>query len=142
MNTEIIKLHTAGLVVIKEHKLLLAFSRNKNAWYLPGGKIDPGETAHEAIQREIKEELNIDLVPELLKFYGHITAPAYGEQTNIVMEQDCFIYDLREEIQASNEIDEVAYFDLETYLKEPAQVPGVLELFTRLEKDRVMASDS
>ena len=50
-------LHTAGLVVIQENKLLLAFSNNKKAWYLPGGKIDAGETPVEALQREIQEEL-------------------------------------------------------------------------------------
>lgn len=130
-----VTLHTAGLIVLKEEKLLLAFSKNKKAWYLPGGKIDAGETTHQAIIREIKEELNLDLQPELLTFYGHITAAAYGEQQNIIMEQDCFLYDLTENIAASNEIDEVGYFDLKTYLKEPAQVPGVLELFSRLEKD-------
>ncbi|MGY0036529.1 hypothetical protein [Pedobacter sp. NJ-S-72] len=56
------------------------------------------------------------------------------------MEQDCFIYDLTEEIVASNEIDKVGYFDLETYLKEPAQVPGVLTLFNRLEKNGLVSS--
>jgi 8-oxo-dGTP pyrophosphatase MutT (NUDIX family) len=140
MSSEFVTLHTAGLVVIKEGKLLLAFSGNKNAWYLPGGKIDSGETSLQAIQREIKEELNIQMNPDLLEFYCHITAPAYGENKNILMEQDCFIYDLTEEIVASNEIDEVGYFDLETYLKEPAQVPGVLTLFSRLEKDGLVSS--
>ncbi|KIO77349.1 DNA mismatch repair protein MutT [Pedobacter lusitanus] len=139
MSTETIKLHTAGLVVIKEGKLLLAFSGNKNAWYLPGGKIDAGETAYQAIQREIREELNLEMNPDLLEYYCHITAPAYGEQKNLQMEQECFIYDLKEEIAASNEIDEVGYFDLETYLKEPAQVPGVLTLFSRLQKDGLIA---
>ena len=135
MNDELVKLHTAGLIVIKEEKLLLAFSKNKKAWYLPGGKIDAGETSHQAVQREIKEELNLTLNPDLLEFYGHVTAPAFGENKNIQMEQDCFIYELTENIEASSEIDEVGYFDLETYLKEPEQVPGVLELFDRLQKD-------
>ena len=92
-----------------------------------------------AILREISEELNLEMNPELLKFYCHITAPAYGENKNILMEQDCFIYELTEEIAASNEIDEVGYFDLETYLKEPAQVPGVLTLFSGLEKDGLIS---
>ncbi|WP_236263836.1 NUDIX domain-containing protein [Dysgonomonas sp. Marseille-P4677] len=41
-STRIIK--TAGLLIIKENKLLLAYSNNKKAWYLPGGKIEAGES--------------------------------------------------------------------------------------------------
>jgi len=43
---------TAGLVVVKDRKLLLAFSNNKKAFYLPGGKTDEGETTREALLRE------------------------------------------------------------------------------------------
>ena len=45
---------------IKDKKLLLAFSKNKQCFYLPGGKIDTGETAKQALCREIGEELNIE----------------------------------------------------------------------------------
>ncbi len=30
-------------------------------WELPGGKIDPGETAAQAAVREVREELDIDI---------------------------------------------------------------------------------
>ncbi len=139
MNKQLIKLPTAGLVVIDNGKLLLAYSKNKNAWYLPGGKIDAGETAIEALQREIKEELNVELPEGELKFYTHITAPAFGENTNIQMEQDCFLYSLREEIKPSNEIEEVAYFTLASYQDEPAQVPGVISIFKLLIQDGLIS---
>lgn len=63
---------TAGLVVTKNNQLLLAYSSNKNAWYLPGGKVDKGETSREALIREIHEELNIDLQPDKIEKYKHI----------------------------------------------------------------------
>ncbi len=44
-------LPTAGLVSIKEDKLLLAYSNNRKAWYLPGGKIDAGEEALQSLRR-------------------------------------------------------------------------------------------
>ncbi|WP_317171266.1 NUDIX domain-containing protein [Macellibacteroides fermentans] len=47
--------------------------KNKKAWYLPGGKIDDGESSLETLQREIFEELNIVLNAERLKYYCHIT---------------------------------------------------------------------
>ena len=34
----------------------------KGMWDLPGGFVDPGETAENAVKREIKEELNLDVV--------------------------------------------------------------------------------
>ena len=131
-------LPTAGLVVVKGDKLLLAYSKNKKAWYLPGGKIDDGESSLETLQREIFEELNIVLNTERLKYYCHITAPAYGEEPPIIMEQDCFIYQLNEKIEPKNEIGEVRFFDIKMYQSEPAQVPGVLLVFDKLIKDKVL----
>ncbi|NAW51548.1 NUDIX domain-containing protein [Elizabethkingia argentiflava] len=131
-------LPTAGLIVIRDNKLLLAYSKNKKAWYLPGGKIDSGENSLGALQREIQEELNITLNPKLLKLYCHITAPAYGEQPHIIMEQDCFIYELKENIQPGKEIEEVKFFDMQAYQLESAQVSGVLQVFHQLRKDKII----
>jgi 8-oxo-dGTP pyrophosphatase MutT (NUDIX family) len=130
-----IKLSTAGLILIKDKKLLLAFSKNKKAWYLPGGKVDANESSVEAIQREIKEELNLDIDPVGLKFYCHITVQAYGEQQHLMMEQDCFLYETNGEITPNNEIEAIAYFDRGKYLKNSAQVEGVLKVFDHLEQD-------
>lgn len=33
----------------------------KGLWDLPGGFVDPGETVENAVKREIKEELNLDV---------------------------------------------------------------------------------
>ena len=129
---------TAGLVVTKNNQLLLAYSNNKNAWYLPGGKIDKGETAKEALIREVREELNIDLQPDKIENYKHISAPAYGESPELIMEQDTFLYNLTENIQPSHEIAAVKYFDLEMYKQEPAQVPGVLKVFALLKEDGII----
>lgn len=132
------KLLTAGLIVTKNNQLLLAYSNNKNAWYLPGGKIDKGETSREALIREIREELNIDLQPDKIENYKHISAPAYGENPELIMEQDTFRYNLTEKIQPSHEIVAVKYFDLEMYKLEKAQVPGVLKLFKLLKEDNII----
>lgn len=133
------QLHTAGLVVIKNRKLLLAFSDNKKAFYLPGGKVDAGETATQALVREIQEELNIIMEENKLQYYTHITAPAFGEQQGIIMEQDCYLYDLTATPVANAEIGALDYFDSTSYALQPAQVPGVVTIIEQLKADDMIA---
>lgn len=57
---------------------------------------------------------------------------------NIIMEQDCFFYELNEKIQPSNEIDQVKFFDYEMYKSEYTQVIGVLKVFNKLIEDKIL----
>jgi 8-oxo-dGTP pyrophosphatase MutT (NUDIX family) len=129
------QLPTAGLLVIQNRKLLLAFSKNKKCFYLPGGKIDEGETAVTALCREIAEELNINLDEDELKYYTHISAPAYGEQEGIIMEQDCFLVNKPVKPVAASEIGELRYFSLEEYLDQTSKAPGAVMLLKQLRSD-------
>jgi 8-oxo-dGTP pyrophosphatase MutT (NUDIX family) len=135
---EIISMHiltTAGLIAIKDRKILLAFSNNKQAFYLPGGKADEGESTENALLREISEELNITLDPEKIRFYTHVTAPAFGELNGIVMEQDCFLCDLHEQPTPAAEIGDLRYFNTHSYKDQPKQVPGVVMVMHQLRTD-------
>lgn len=64
-----------GALIINEKKEILLLKRGKKArnsagfWSKPGGTVELGEKITEAIKREIKEELNIEL--ELLDFLGY-----------------------------------------------------------------------
>lgn len=129
------QLHCAGLLAIKYRKLLLAFSKNKQCFYLPGGKVDAGETAIEGLCREIAEELNIALTAAELSYYTHISAPAYGEQQGIIMEQDCFLLNKEINPVAAAEIGELKYFTLEEYLWQPNKAPGAVMILQQLLKD-------
>lgn len=131
-------MQTAGLVVIKNRKLLLAFSKNKQAFYLPGGKVHHNETPEEALIREIKEELNVYLTNDHLQFYTHITAPAFGEMAGIIMEQDCFLCELPTPPEPNAEIGELKYFNTTGYPLQPQQVPGVVMIMEKLkQEDRI-----
>ena len=54
---------TVVAAIIKSHGKYLATQRNygefKDGWEFPGGKIEEGESAEEALIREIKEELKV-----------------------------------------------------------------------------------
>ena len=130
-----VALPTVGLLLVKERKLLLAFSNNKQCFYLPGGKIDAGETPTQALCREINEELNIDLAEKDLEYYTHISAPAYGEQSGIIMEQDCFFVHKAVVPSASAEIGQLGWFTLASYLQQPNRAPGAVMILEQLKAD-------
>ena len=132
------KLATAGLLVIQDRKLLLAYSRNKDCFYLPGGKVDPDESVEQALCREIAEEMNVTLAPTDLHYYTHITAPAYGETHGTIMEQDCFLIDKRIQPVASSEIGELRYFSLNEYLKQNNTAPGAVMVLRQLKQDNLI----
>jgi 8-oxo-dGTP pyrophosphatase MutT (NUDIX family) len=129
------KLNCAGLLLIQNRKLLLAYSKNKQCFYLPGGKLDDGESAAEALCREISEELNIAVTGPDLEYYTHITAPAYGEEKGTIMEQDCFLLNRPVSPQPSAEIEELKYFSLDDYLLETKQAPGALLVLQQLKSE-------
>lgn len=52
-------------------RYLLARQRDSDSWGLIGGGVEPGEEPHEAIAREIREELGVHaIVGDLLGAYG------------------------------------------------------------------------
>lgn len=55
----------AALIADKQGRLLVierAREPKKGAWDLPGGFTDPGESAEESLRREVKEELDLEIV--------------------------------------------------------------------------------
>ena len=132
------QLTTAGLLAIKDRKLLLAFSNHKKCFYLPGGKVDQNETAAQALCREIEEELNVPLNETDLEYYTHITAPAFGEIGGTIMEQDCFLINKPLEPKASAEIGELRYFTLKEYLAQPQTAPGAVKVLEILKEDNLV----
>ena len=124
----------AGLIYIDNKKLLLAYSSKKQCFYLPGGKIDAGETAAAALCREVLEEMNVHISEKDLELYTHISAPAYGEKEGTTMEQDCFL--LRKKITptASAEVDRLQYFSVADYQTESQQAPGAMMVLQQLQQ--------
>ena len=61
------ELFVVAAIIKKDNKILATqrgYGEFEGLWEFPGGKIEEGETKEEALVREIKEELNADIIVE------------------------------------------------------------------------------
>ncbi|MBJ8325969.1 NUDIX hydrolase [Streptococcus pacificus] len=49
----------SSAIIIENNLLLTYYNEEKEAYYLPGGAIEVGESTKEAVQREVMEELGV-----------------------------------------------------------------------------------
>ena len=116
------------LVVEHEDQLLLVQAHHRNKYYFPGGKIDDGESQIQALQREIKEELNVKLNEDEIEFLGQVVGPAYPQKDQFT-ELNCYRttgqYDW-DQIAPKHEITDIKWIDKnETSLIAPAVIQWI-----------------
>lgn len=58
-----------------ENKLVLVYDEKKQSWTPPGGGIEAGESAHDAVIREVKEESNMNVIKHRFIGCQDITEP-------------------------------------------------------------------
>lgn len=98
-------------IEIKDKSILSTRSYGKDKFYIPGGKREAGETDAEAIIREIKEELNVDLKSDSLKFIGVFEAQAHGHAPGIVVKMTCYTANYNGILEATSEIEEIKWLN-------------------------------
>ncbi|QBD75532.1 NUDIX domain-containing protein [Ktedonosporobacter rubrisoli] len=103
-------IHTVGLAIFQDARLLLVRKRNTMKFMLPGGKIDPGESETECIVREIYEELQSHVQLETLRFLGNYTDLAANELDAMVT-MKLYTGQITNPPQPSREIEEIYWFD-------------------------------
>jgi 8-oxo-dGTP diphosphatase len=108
MSTIIDKL--AWIYLLDKH-ILITRSKGKDTYYIPGGKREESETDHEALLREVREELTVELLPETIKFFGRFEAQAHGKAQSVLVQMTCYTAEFTGEIHAASEIEEVAWFN-------------------------------
>jgi len=98
-----------ALIFIKNRKALGAVSKGKDVFYFPGGKRESGETDEEALTREVREELSVDIIPESIKFYGVFRAQAHGKPLGTLVKMTCYTASFDGEPKASSEIEKIIW---------------------------------
>jgi 8-oxo-dGTP pyrophosphatase MutT (NUDIX family) len=94
---------------IKDKQVLGARSKGKVTCYIPGGKREAGESDADALIREIREELSIDLIPETIAPLGTFKAQADAKPEGTMVKMSCYRAEFQGEIRASAEIEEVVW---------------------------------
>jgi 8-oxo-dGTP diphosphatase len=98
---------------IRGRQVLCARSRGKVTCYLPGGKREPGESDGDALAREIREELSIDILPETMAYVGVFAAQADAKPEGSMVRMTCYRAESRGEITPASEIEEVLWIGYE-----------------------------
>lgn len=70
---------SAALITDENGRCLLVRKKGSTFFIQPGGKLEPGETAEEALVRELQEELNLSIRIESLNPLGRFTDIAINE---------------------------------------------------------------
>ena len=74
-------------VILREGKVFATqrgYGAYKDGWEFPGGKVEPGESAREALVREIREELAADITA------GELLTTVEYDYPEFHLSMDCF----------------------------------------------------
>lgn len=99
----------AAGIIIKNRKVLVERSKHKDYFVPPGGKLEAGETPVQALIRELKEELQIDVREEDFELIGIFRAEAANQPGKEVEAYMFMVHHWQGEIIAASEVDELAW---------------------------------
>lgn len=98
----------------------------KDGWEFPGGKVEPGETPQEALRREIKEELDIEIE------IGELFDTVEYDYPNFHLSMNCFLCSIRSGVPELKEHEAAKWLTRET-LRSVCWLPADLGLIETLE---------
>lgn len=92
-NIEII----ARAIIVHDEKILLCKAKAKDNWFFPGGHVESGETVQEALGRELKEEIGVEMTSAGLiglNENSFIFEDQKHQEVNIIFEVEIDSYDV------------------------------------------------
>ncbi|MCS5717476.1 NUDIX domain-containing protein [Herbiconiux sp. CPCC 205763] len=100
-------IRVAALALLRERRVLMVTARARDVYYMPGGKIDAGETAAEAAVREAFEEVSVRVDAAAVHPLFTVTVQAHGEPEGRLVEMQVFQGSTPDAPRASSEVDAV-----------------------------------
>lgn len=110
--------HNAGVIFIKDKRILVVKPIDRDNYIIPGGAIENGEAAMDAAVREVEEELGIKLKPGDLTDLGNYSATAVGFADGRMVHIHLFMVDEWDESEVGlrdGEIEDEAWIDSTNY---------------------------
>jgi ADP-ribose pyrophosphatase YjhB (NUDIX family) len=99
--------------------LIVKTSKWTGLWGVPGGKVDWGETVQEALKREFREEVGLELRDlEFVQLQDCIASPQFFKPAHFIL-LDFFAQTSSEAITPNQEIVEWAWVEAEKALEYP-----------------------
>ena len=80
---------SARSIIIRNGKIAMIHSLKYDYYKFPGGGIEPGESAADALIRETAEEAGLTVIPESIREYGYV----HRVQKSRVKENEYFVQD-------------------------------------------------
>lgn len=121
-------LRSVGWVQVVDGRLLAVRSTGRDRFYLPGGKPETGETLEQAVAREVREELGVEL--SCIRPAFTIQAPAHGLLTPHMLTMHCFYAAAHGRPQPAREIAELAWLEIPA---DERAAPALAEVLRRLD---------
>jgi 8-oxo-dGTP pyrophosphatase MutT (NUDIX family) len=101
----------AAWVLVRDRRVLVVRAYDSDAFYLPGGKPEPGESFAEAAAREVREEVGMVVDPAALTAFADFIAPAHNRPPGTRVRLICFSGgDPGGDPKPASEIAELAWF--------------------------------
>ena len=122
-------IEVAAAIIVKDNKVFATqrgYGEFKDGWEFPGGKLEPGESAREALAREIREELDVDIRVEKLLETVEYDYPEFH------LTMHCFICELLSEDIVLKEHEDARWLkeeELDTVDWLPADVGVIGKIF-------------
>lgn len=98
-----------SLLDIKDKKVLLCVSKGKTKWQLPGGKKENEETDEQALVRECREEIGVEVKPESIKLFEVIEGQAFGKTDGVKVNIKIYTAQFSGEVSSHEEVVEAKY---------------------------------